>query len=85
MKAEFKMTQADLDTIKEASKAVMYIVFDGQEPRPPQQNVNAAWAALGRKMGFKLMTVEALPSKGERFFLAEANQTRTADQRYRRR
>ena len=70
MRREFEMTQAQLDRLLEACKPVPYMVFGGIEPRSPQENANAAWAALGKEIGFEHMTVKP-SSKGNRFFTAE--------------
>jgi len=70
MRQDFEMTQEDLETLLAAMKPVPYMVFGGQPPRSQQENANDAWAALGRKMGFKHMTVRP-NGKGDRFFSAE--------------
>lgn len=67
---DFEMTEADLEILLEAMKPVPYMVFGGHEPVSPQENANAAWQALGVKMGFKHMTVRQ-NGKGNRFFMAE--------------
>jgi hypothetical protein len=67
---EYEMTQADLDTILEACKPVVYMVFAGRPPRSPQENANAAWADLGARMGFDYMTVRP-SAKGMPWFTAE--------------
>ncbi len=69
MRREFEMTQKQLDEILEACKPVPYIAIQCGEPASPQENANNAWAALGKEMGFKHMTVE--PGKSDRFFTAE--------------
>lgn len=66
---EYEMSQHDLDVLMDACKPVRYMVFGGIMPSTPQENANAAWAALGRKYGFDAMTVEPC-QKGERFFTA---------------
>lgn len=71
---EYEMTQADLDAILDACKPVPYMVMGGMAPRSPQENANAAWAALGEKMGFDYMTVRP-SSKGDRFFTATPSET----------
>lgn len=71
MKREFEMSEADLKRLLDACRPVPYMVVGGWEPRSPQENANAAWADLGRKMGFVSETVEPIPGKGSRFFRAE--------------
>jgi len=66
---EYEMTETDYAAILEASKPVPYMVFGGMGPTSPQERANAAWRALGERMGFDGMSVE--PSdKGPRFFTA---------------
>jgi predicted TIM-barrel fold metal-dependent hydrolase len=74
MRREYEMTADDLATILEACKPVPYMVFGGRPPASPQENANAAWCELGRKMGFDGMTVEPVPAKGNRFFTAETKE-----------
>ena len=70
MRKEFEMSQEQLDAIMDACKPVRYMIIGGVHPRSPQENANSAWAALGKELGFKHMTVR--PSgKGDRFFSAE--------------
>lgn len=71
---EYEMTQTDLDAILDACKPVSYMVMGGMAPRSQQENANAAWAALGEKMGFDYMTVRP-SSKGDRFFTAVPSET----------
>jgi len=71
MRREYEMTKEQLDRILEASKPVVYMVIGGIPPRSPQENANAAWASLGRELGFDYMTVQPVPGKDSRFFTAE--------------
>ena len=50
------------------------IVVGGIPPRSPQENANAAWALMGRKMGFDSYTVQAVGGKSTRFFTAVSNE-----------
>lgn len=68
---EFEMSETDLSELMERCKAVPLIALNCGMPKSPQENANNAWNDLGEKLGFKPMTVEPIPSKGERFFLAE--------------
>jgi hypothetical protein len=70
MRQRYEMTEQDLAALLEASKPVPYIIIGGVEPRTLQDNANAAWAALGDKMGFDYLTVEPT-GEGDRFFTAE--------------
>jgi len=69
---DYEMTQADLDKIMDACKPVPYMVFGGIPPRSPQENANAAWADLGKRMGFDHMPVRPT-GRGDRFFSAVPN------------
>lgn len=68
----FEMTQEQLDTLMNASKPVMMIALQCGTPSSPQENANAAWANLGKTMGFHPITVRP-NGKGDRFFSAEVN------------
>jgi len=72
MRREYEMTGQQMKTLLDACKPVPYMVVGGMEPRSIQENVNAAWRALGMKMGFNGMTVRPVPNKCSRFFTAEA-------------
>lgn len=75
---EFEMSPEWLEKLLEAGKPirVMYLPGGALMGSTPQENANAAWAALGREMGFKAMTVQ--PSgKGDRFFTAEPVEEQT--------
>lgn len=69
-RANYEMSQADLEDILDACKSVPYIVIGGVAPRSQQENANRAWARLGSRMGFDPMTVQPISGKGMRFFSA---------------
>lgn len=73
---DYEMTQADLDAILNACKPTPAMFLSGGTPmgRSQQENANAAWSALGTKMGFDYMTVRP-SSKGDRFFTAVPSET----------
>lgn len=71
MRKKYEMTDVDLKTLLEACRPVPYMVVGGMAPRSPQENANAAWCALGKRMGFDGMSVEPA-GNGDRFFTAEA-------------
>jgi len=68
---EYEMTESDLKKLLEACKPTpcMYLSGGTLMGSSPQENANAAWDELGKKMGFESMTVQP-SSKGERFFTA---------------
>lgn len=68
---EFEMTPEQHARIMDASKDVLYMIFNGKEPSSPQANANSAWAALGQELGFMHMTVAPVPGKNDFFFQAE--------------
>ncbi len=68
---EFEMSEADLETILDASKPTSGIMAGGYLSASPQENANLAWATLGRKMGFKSMTVKPVAGRGDKVFTAE--------------
>ena len=53
----YEMSDEQLDTLLNACQPVPYLVVGGMEPRSPHEKANTAWAALGRELGFKHMTV----------------------------
>jgi hypothetical protein len=68
---EYEMTEAQLQKILETCRPVPYLLGSGGvPPTSPQENANAAWARLGREMGFEHMTVKPVSGKGQRFFTA---------------
>lgn len=68
---EYEMTLKEEEEILDACKPVRYMVIGGIPPRSPQENANAAWENLGKKRGFKHMTVKLDPKGRQRFFTAE--------------
>ena len=73
-RTNYEMTEDDLNRILEACKPVPYIVIGGHPPRSQQENANAAWAELGKRMGFDEMTVQP-DSRGTRYFTAISSET----------
>lgn len=69
VRANYEMTQADLDKLLEAMKPVPLIMLQAGMPASPQENANRAWCELGDRMGFDGMTVEPT-GRGNRFFTA---------------
>lgn len=73
MKQEFQMSQEEMDHIihinKTVSSSVMLIGGHDMSSNK-QEAINNYWAELGKKYGFKPMTVEG-SSRGNLFFLAE--------------
>ena len=74
-RTEYEMTEADLEKILDACKPVPVMMIGGFAPASPQENANAAWAELGRRMGFDHMTVQPIHGKGNRFFTAVPSET----------
>ncbi len=64
---QYTMEQADLDTILKACEPVPMIMLQCGTPSSPQENANAAWASLGKKMGFQSATVEPIGSDQLKF------------------
>ena len=69
MRKEFKLTEVQLEELLRASRPIM--VIGKAMPITLQENTNAVWAALGRELGFKFMTVKPVAGKGYEFFTAE--------------
>ena len=71
MRTDFEMTEDDLTYLLKAMCSVPMIALQCSTPRSVQENANAAWAVLGKKMGFDPMTVRPT-GRGDRFFSAVA-------------
>lgn len=67
----YEMTEDDLAALMEASRPVPMIMLQCGTPPSPQEHANAAWRRLGKKMGFRSMTVEPVTGAGQRVFTAE--------------
>ena len=68
---EYQLTQQDLDTLRDASKPVPYMIIGGVMPRTPQENANAAWQRMGEKYDFVWDTAQPLSnSNGRRLITA---------------
>lgn len=68
---EFEMSEADYAELLAACRPTpaMYLSGGMRMTASPQENANAAWVRLGKKMGFNGMSVR--PSRrGPRFFFA---------------
>jgi len=65
----FEMTKEDLDTLLASMQPVPMIMLQLGRPQSTQERANAAWSALGKKMGFEYMTVRP-DRRGDRFFTA---------------
>jgi len=75
MRQEFKMTQEEMDNIIAINKGggdpVMFLSGGTPMGSSLQEKINQYWEILGKKYGFKPMTVEG-SSKGKLFFIAES-------------
>jgi hypothetical protein len=67
---EYEMSESDLKKILEAGRPVPCMMIGNYAPPSQQENVNSAWEALGKKMGFNHETVEPIDGKPDRFFSA---------------
>jgi len=70
MRANFEMSDDDLQDLLSQMKPVPMIMLQCGSPLSIQERANMAWAKLGLKMGFDHMTVRPI-GKGDRFFSAE--------------
>ncbi len=77
-RTNYEMTEADLETLLAAMKPAPCIMIGGYAPPSQQESANAAWKALGEKMGFDHMTVQPIAGKGSRFFSAVPSETEEA-------
>jgi hypothetical protein len=72
MRKLYEMNEEQFIRLIEACKPVTYIVVGGVYPKSPQENAMDAWKDLGKEMGFDWETVVPCPTRGNRFFYAEA-------------
>lgn len=70
---QFEMTQAQLSVILSACRPVPMIAIHTGMPPTLQERSNAAWASLGKEMGFDYTTVRPVSGKSNLFFTAEPN------------
>lgn len=70
MRVDFEMEQGDLDTLLAAIQPAPAIAIHCGPQASAQERANAAWAALGKKMGFEAMTVRP-NGRGDLHFSAE--------------
>lgn len=74
-RTNYEMTEEDLQNLLSACKPVTAMLIGGYAPRSPQENANAAWAALGTKMGFDSTTVEPRQGMSTHHFSAVPSET----------
>ena len=76
-RTNYEMTEEDLKSLLDACKPTPVMFLSGGTPigGSPQENANAAWEALGKKMNFDHMTVRPIQGKGTRFFTAIPSET----------
>ena len=76
-RTNYEMTEEDLKKILSACKPTRVMFLSGGIPMggSPQENANAAWALLGKKMGFDSETVQPIHGKGHLFFSAIPTET----------
>jgi len=70
---EYELTEAELNSIIEASKPVPAMYLPGGQPMfgTPQTNANNAWQVVARAHGFIWDSAQPAPGKSNRFILAE--------------
>ena len=71
MKRQYRLTDAELESILDASKPVTYMVIGGVEPRSPQENANDAWQTVAMNHGFIWDTAEGAGTGDNHDLMAE--------------
>lgn len=71
MRREFELTEEQLESLLDACKPVVCIKVGTHLPGTPLAKGNAAWAALGKELGFSHLTARPVSGKGQRFFTAD--------------
>lgn len=76
-RVEYEMSEQDFNDILDACKPTPVLFVSGGVPigGSPQENANAAWSELGRRMGFDYMSVRPVVGKNARFFTAIPSET----------
>lgn len=69
------MSPDDLEKILDACKPVPAIMLHIGGGMSQQERANAAWAELGKRMGFDHMTVQPVSGKDMQFFTAVSSET----------
>ena len=77
-RTNYEMSEADLDALLDHCKPTPVMMVGSYTTPTPQEHANAAWAALGKKMGFDHKTVQPIAGKGQRFFSAVPSETDAA-------
>ena len=73
MRREYKLTDAQIEELKDLSKPKVYIVVGGHGPTSQQDDANHWWQRLALEMGFDVMTVGPVVGKPEGTFTAEVS------------
>jgi len=69
-RVQYEMSEEDLTELLDACSKPTRVMMIGDYRSPsPQENANAAWAKLGKKMGFDSITVRPDP-RGDKYFTA---------------
>ncbi len=71
---EYEITEDERESLMNCIKPIPAIMLQCGEPPSQQENANRWWADLGKKMGFKSMTIRSVPGKSDRFFTAECEE-----------
>lgn len=73
MRREYEISGEQLNVLLDAGKPTPVMYLSGGVPMggSPYDNAMLAWRALGLKMGFDYMSVQAAAGKSNRFFTAE--------------
>ena len=69
----FQISDSDMKALLDAMRPEPVMYASGGVPmfRSAQERANEAWEALGKKLGFKHMTVRPVAGKGPEWFTAE--------------
>ncbi len=77
MRREYELTDEQHAKLLDACKPTPAMWGRGGMPmfKSPQENANAAWADIGREMGFDSMTVRPVAGKSSRYFTADSTRS----------
>ena len=64
MRKTFRMSEGQYEKLMDAMKSGPLIMLQCGPGMSPQERANAAWASLGKEMGFDPMSVRPTPYEG---------------------
>ena len=70
-KRQYRLTDAELERILDASKPAPYMIIGGHAPASPQENANSVWQSVAAAHGFVWDSAEGAGTGDNHDVLAE--------------